>query len=124
MKRTLLFLALMMSLTLFLGCYAGHYSTRASVVLVDYDERFWFDDHWVYRFRVGDGWHYRSWYNNRWEDERRENSFWQNQKWERKSRNERDDGRIYDDDRRHGDGEKDNDRNDSKGKPGKGKHHK
>jgi len=65
------------------------------VVVSDYDERFWLEDHWVYRFSYGDQFVYRRWYNDRWEDERRESSFWGKIKWERASHNDRDDGRRF-----------------------------
>lgn len=84
-------------LALFQGCFAGY--QRSTVVVVDYDERCWYDGYWVYRFHEGERFVYRRWYSNRWEEVRREPVYWEKQKWERKSRNDRDDGRRYDNDR-------------------------
>jgi len=92
MKKILFFLSALSVLVLFPGCMTGY---RTVVVVSDYDERCWFEGHWVYRFYEGDRWLYRRWYNDRWEIETREIVFWQTQKWERTARNNRDDGRKY-----------------------------
>lgn len=92
MKKTLFAISALSFVFFFPGCAPGRYST---VIVAQYDERCWFEDHWVYRFREGDHWVFRRWFTNRWEDERRESSVWETIKWERKARSDRDDGRVY-----------------------------
>lgn len=93
MKKILFLFSALMGFMLIQGCIAGGH--HATIVVADFDERCWFEDHWVYRIYEGDHWVYRRWYNERWEYERRDVIIWETQKWEKKSRGDRDDGRRY-----------------------------
>ena len=120
MKKILFFFSALSVLILFPGCMTGYHSV---VVVSDYDERCWLENHWVYRFYESDRWIYRRWYQDRWEEDRREDHFWLKVKWERAARDTRDDGRKYDNDQnRQGKQEKSGE---NKGKsPSKMKHKK
>ncbi len=93
MKKTLFLFSILTVLMLFQGCFMGY---RSSLIVSDYDERCWYGDHWVYRFYEGNHWTYRYWQNSRWENERSPSAVFETQKWVKKSHNDRDDGRKYD----------------------------
>jgi|GEM_PF-1423687 len=99
MKKILFLFSAVTVLLLLQGCFSGYH--RSVVVIADYDERCWYEGHWVYRIYEGDRWIYRHWYNNRWENDSHQPVYWQSQKWERKAHNERDDGRRYENDKNH-----------------------